>query len=113
MGVSAARERDREEHERREQPVEREGAHTTEHESWGLEGAITLKRRRRTWTILAKGETPGKKNGRRGRRPFVLPWGVSIDYSRWCFAYKHLPAATVWCCPVCGTWSLSLYLSAV
>ncbi len=29
--------------------------------------------------------------------------GVSTDYSRWCFACEHLPAATVWCCPVCGT----------
>ena len=54
-----------------------------------------------------------KKNGRRFRRPFVFPGGVSTDDSRWCFAYKHLPAATVWCCPVCGTWSLSLCLSTV
>ena len=29
--------------------------------------------------------------------------GVSTDDSRWCFAYAHLPAATVWCGPVCGT----------
>ena len=29
------------------------------------------------------------------------------------FACAHLPAATVWCGPVCGTWSLSLFLSTV
>ena len=59
------------------------------------------------------GNGRAKKNGRRFRRPFGRTVGVSTDDSRWCFAYAHLPAATVWCGLVCETWSLGLCLSTV